>query len=128
MSAVIQVYTNPSCASDTELKLAGADYDLMLGPNTGLDGDTGDRVDTILYVKNTGDKPAIDVRLVKDNDASDRVDFLTTSMTSYSKTGLSLGDILSTEVRQIYVRVTVPRGTAASLLSPNFTFKYRSLP
>lgn len=127
MSAVLQIYKAPSCTVQDELLIAGDDYDLTLGPNTGLDGDTGDRADMVLYVKNTGDKPAMYVRVVKDNDQSDMVTFRTGSG-EYTKNNLVVTDILPSEVVQLYVRTTVPKGTPASLVNPNITFKYKSLP
>jgi hypothetical protein len=128
MSANLQIYTKPTCLPSEELIIAGTDYDLTIGPNTGLDGDTGDRADMVLYIKNTGDKPAIDIRLSKDNDVADLAEFRLSSVTTYAKNNVSLGDLLPTEVMVLYVRVTVTKGTVAALVAPNFTFKFKSLP
>ena len=127
MSAILQVYTSVSCDAASELTLAGADYDLTLGPTTGLDGDTGDRADSQLFIKNTGNKPALSTQVIKDGDAEGRIE-IRTGGTNYTTGILSLGDIMPAQVIPIYVRVTVPRGTEATIVSPNFTMKYRSLP
>lgn len=128
MSAILQVYTKPTCLPTEEVMLAGSDYDLILGPTTGLDGDTGDRADVALYIKNTGDKPAIDIRLVKDNDTADMAEFRLEGNTAYIKNDVSMGDLLPTEVVPLYIRVTVTKGTPAMMVAPNFTFKFKSLP
>lgn len=128
MSAILQIYKSPACTPADELNIAGADYDLTIGPNTGLDGDTGDRADMALYLKNTGNRPAIDIRLTKANDIADMAQFKTAAMTSYVPDALSVGDLLPTEVIAVYVRVTVPSGTPAVLIAPNFTLKFKSLP
>lgn len=128
MSAILQVYNKSTCAATEELSIAGLDYDLTIGPITGLDGDSGDRTDVGLYVKNTGNVPAIDVTLFKDNDTADFAEFRLGSDKNYVKDQLFLGNILPGQVVDVYLRVTVAAGTPAMLVSPNLTFKFKSLP
>ena len=63
MPADLKLYRDIGCS--IEVDNPGAFYDLQLGPVTGLDGDTGDRSDVTLYLKNVGDKPAEGVKIYK---------------------------------------------------------------
>lgn len=125
MSAILQMYTDPACLN--ELSASGLDYEMVLGPTTGLDGDAGDRADALIYVRNTGDQVAVSTQLVKDGDPDNRIYFRLLA-TDYSSGILDLGDIAVSAVVLVYIRLIVLKGTVSAYATPNFNFKYKSLP
>jgi hypothetical protein len=124
MPANLKIFKDVNCTQ--ELEINDIYYQLLLGPVTGLDGDFGDRSDVQLYIKNIGDKPAMYVRLFKENDPEDRIDF--SSGGAYVKDDLQYPDILQNATASLLIRLIVQKNTPASLVTPTFYLKYKTLP
>lgn len=127
MSANIKVYTDSACITELGKQAGLTDYDLLMGPAYGLDGDAGDRADVMLYFKNVGDQPAVNTRL---NISSDPEGLVTFFIGSDELTGpeISLGDILMGNNVAVMFRVSIPTGHAPGSMFPEFEVRYKTMP
>lgn len=125
MSANICFYTDVACTK--EVPISGSFYDLVVGPITGLDGDTGDRVDLRLYAKNIGDQDAMETYIVKEGDLPNMLT-LGNVEGNYDPSKLKLGTIKPGVVRDFLIKIVVPAGTDKCIIEPKLFAKYKSLP
>lgn len=121
---MIKLSANPRLYNDAELTdelvMLDSDYELQLGPDTGVDGDIGETITKQLWLLNDGDEIHQDVTLeevITDN----RVEY-SLDGTSYSQT-LSFGDVAVGEDIGFYVRLNVEEGAPAGRY--NLTFRLR---
>ena len=124
MSALIKLYSDVGCT--TELCTSGTIYDLFVGPETGLDGNGGDRSDVVVYAKNVGNQIAVGARVVFNVNPSNRLSIRLTN-TDYSTDTITVGDVAVSASFPVYLRLTIPTATLMDSNRPNFSFKYKSL-
>lgn len=122
MSANLKLYTDS--AGLNELRVSGTVYDVFLGPEIGLEGDTGDIADLSIYIKNIGDKIAQETRLVFNNNPGS---MLTARVGSdYTSNTIDIGSISVNAVVPVFLRLTVPTGTLMTIDRPDISVVYKS--
>lgn len=124
MSALIKLYTDLACTA--ELRTSGAIYDLFVGPETGLNGNGGDRADVVVYAKNVGNQIAVGASIVFNVNPNNRLSMRLTA-TDYSTETIEVGNVAVGSSFPVYLRLTVPTGTLMNAARPNFSFKYKSI-
>ena len=122
MAADLKLYRDLGCS--IEVDNPGAFYDLQLGPVTGLDGDSGDRSDITLYLKNVGDKPAESVRIYKENDPLNRISI--GDGTHYFENNVDLGDIIEGYTKPFLIKTVIAARTLRENFQPKLYFSYSS--
>jgi uncharacterized membrane protein len=108
-----------------ELIKIGSIYQQLMGPETGLDGDLGDRADVELIIKNTGDRTALRTTAYRSADPNARLSIRTAS-SDYTQGDLVIGDINPGETRTIYLKVEVKSNTEKEDAFPRLHFKYKT--
>ena len=133
MAAVVRVYTDGACTQ--QLSSLAGQYSAFLGPQIGLDGDSGEAWHGVLYLRNEGDQVALFVRATVGNDEYHYVS-LSTDGSLYETTSFveippgpnndhSLGISM---VTPLYVRLQIPPGTNAAEWNPHIIVTFKTLP
>lgn len=117
MSANIKCFLDENCTKELGLTELGA-YAFRLGPDVGMNGDTGETWTTTLYLKNVGTRATLNTCLYID---ADPFEFVTV-------TPIELGDFKELEVKPFSITVTVPRWTRYQVQVPNIYIDYYTLP
>ena len=117
MTAELKFFKDRACTQEVPQTDLGTD--LLLAPIEGLNGNTGETFDTVVYVKNIGSRAALHTQVFIKN-VDDR-EFL-------SVVPSFLGDIKELEVKQVTFTATIPRWTKNELQAPLITFDYYTLP
>lgn len=117
MTAELKFFKDKACTQEVPQTEYG--IDLLLAPIEGLNGNTGETFDTVIYVKNVGHRAALHTQLFIEN-VDDR-EFL-------SAIPMFLGDIPELGVVPVTFTATIPRWTKNELQAPRITFDYYSLP
>ena len=117
MTSELKFFKDKECTQEVPVTENG--IDLLLSPIEGLNGNTGETFDTVVYVKNVGTRAALHVQLFIEN-VDDR-EFLSAIPTF-------LGDFKELEVKPVTFTATIPRWTKFELQSPRITFDYYTLP
>lgn len=125
MSAVIKCYWDEACTD--ELFLEAISYTISLGLRTGLNGDTGEVMDQVIYLKNVGDVLAQNVYLRETGDINNYFK-MSTPTQKYADTSALIGDISPDEVTSITLHSLIPRGTDALDGIINYTIEYYTTP
>lgn len=131
MSAELKLYEDKGTTN--EIRVSGDFYDMFIGPVTGLDGDSGDQTDCLVYLKNVGTSTAYSVTLVYENNPSSLI-MASLDNNNYSSQSLLIGDLVcedktngvTANVVPIYLRIVVPSGTLMPTDRPIVSFTYKS--
>ena len=123
MGAIIKMFTDSAC--EHELQSSGSVYDLFVGPEIGLNGDTGDQANAIIYIKNTGTTIAYNTKLVFNNNPSGMLKCKLGSA-EYTLNTIDIGDVDVSEIIAVYLQFTVPTATVMTIDRPNISFTYQS--
>lgn len=117
MTAELKFFKDRNCTQ--EIPQTDLGTDLLLSPIGGLNGNTGEDFDTVIYVKNVGKRAALHTQVFVHN-VDDR-EFLSVVPTF-------VGDIEELGVREVTFTASIPRWTKNELQAPVITFEYYSLP
>lgn len=133
MAAELKVFSDALCA--TELTSVAGQYSTFVGPQIGLDGDNGEVWSGVLYVKNTGDQPAIYVKALLGNDqnhfmyiSSDGEHYTTDSYITPPAGASNDYRLAVGAVMPIYAKIEIPGGTETAQWTPYLTVTYKTLP
>jgi hypothetical protein len=119
MSANLKIYSNAECT--TELVWNVNKYEIRFGPETGLNGTSGETLVSSVWVKNTGDILISNVSLSETSDTDTRGSY-SLNGTDYNATTLTLGNMAVNDVVRVYVKIVVASGTQVHVDEPlNFT-------
>jgi len=117
MAANLQCYSDSNCTQE----LTGSPYSLQIGALTGIDGTNGGNAVANIWVKNTGTILISNVVLTETSDTNNFGSYSLDGVT-YNNTTITLGNMSTSAVVEVYVKVTVPSSTAAaSTVALNFT-------
>lgn len=131
MPANIKIYKDLACTQ--ELDLDSLVYELLLGPEYGLDGDLGDVATSTVYLTNSGDKPGLYVRISKEGDVEDRI-ALSDGLLPFKEDDVRYGTMNPPDavtglkdVRTLQIRLTIPAGTPPQSEFPVLYVDYKTL-
>lgn len=126
MTANIQSFTDAECTKELPFDSLGQ-YLLRLAPFEGIDGNAGTNWSTIIYLKNTGTRAALNTYLYKEGDIQDYISFSLDNV-DFSSEDFKVGDFAEQEVIPVVFKVTVPRWTPVINYQVNIIIDYYTLP
>lgn len=125
MSAKIKCYWDEECTNEIFFDVQS--YSLSLGPQTGLNGDTGEVVHQHIYLKNVGDVAAQNTKIREVGDLPDYFKISTTN-TSYATTVADIGNLDPGGVTEVILHSLIPQRTTSGSGIINYTIEYYTLP
>ena len=129
MSAIIKMYSDSAC--EHEIQTSGTVYNIFVGPEVGLDGDTGDQANAVIYIRNTGDKIAYNTKMVFNNNPGSMLKGKLAA-TDYTLNTIEIGTLNCADLYNeapivpVYLQFTVPTATVMTVDRPNVSFTYQS--
>lgn len=125
MAADLTCYYDEACTDKLDFQTSA--FFLTLGPEAGLDGDGGEVYSQDVYIKNTGDKPALGTIMYKIGDKNNYV--FTTAPGQKITTGIAnVGDFAVNEVKKITYTTSIPRYTKLATVTISLRFDYYTQP
>lgn len=109
MAANFQIYTDAECI--TEITKVDGIYSMRLGQITGLNGTDGEVLTTSVYIKNTGTVKISNMYLIESVDNYNQGSYSLDDIT-YNDSNLNIGEMLPEAIVRVYVKLTIPEGTA----------------
>ncbi len=128
MPAIMKIYQDPGCTQ--EFNIIGSLYDHFVGSEYGLDGDKGDRIVFNVFVKNVGNRTALETNVFTLDDAKNHVYMADGTLDSvvFVNTFVELGDFSVGYSKEIKIRIVVPAGTVKEEFNPIFYVEYSTIP
>lgn len=125
MSAIIKCYYDKSCTTPVFFDVVS--YSLLLGPRTGLNGDAGETINQVIYIRNEGTSPASEIKVREVGDVSDYFK-ISTPKDKYQSILGNIGDLAPGEVSWFILHTIIPKGSDAGSGTVDYTIEYLTLP
>lgn len=125
MSANLKCYTDEACTK--EMFFESKSYAITLGPRTGLNGDSGEILDQVFYIKNVGDAIAQQVQI---REVGDLINYfrMSTSKEDYVSTVGKIPNIPPGGVEKVVLHCIIPKGTGALQDIIQYTISFYTTP
>lgn len=128
MTADVRIYSNRACTKELIDDESGNSV-LVLSPLMGVNGYTGEKRTTTIYLKNIGNRAALNVSLYNNDDSYKIIRMSMPDGTSSGNTNiLFIGDIPVNGIKTIYITESIPRGTKNTVYCAPLLLDYYSLP
>ena len=125
MSANLKCYTDEACTK--EMFYESKSYAITLGPKTGLNGDSGEILDQVFYIKNVGDAVAQNVQI---REVGDLLMYfrMSTSKENYVQTVGKIPNIKPGGVERVVLHCIIPKGAEAAKDIVQYTISFYTTP